>query len=142
MIPFFEILRDIIFYGGAIFFILGIGSYTYLYPIYYFFFMKKLDKHYKNTEASAHPLFPKSSFIRMAIYSGSIIAHKRAMKKSLSNQFFGDDYPRNLCSKFQIFLAYYSIFTALMAIFMGVMICFFDFVIAPYAEIATVFGAN
>ncbi len=126
-----DLIKDFLYWGGAITGVMGIGSYTYLFPIYYFALIKKLDKHYQQTETVNHPLFPKSTLLRMAIYCSSIISYKWTMKGSLNEQFFGDDFPRKRCNKFQVFLAYYSMLTALTFTIIGCCILIFDFIIAP-----------
>lgn len=123
--------KELLFYGGAIFGVLGLGSYTYLFPLYYFLILRKLDKHYFQTEATNHPLFPKSWFIRLMIYCSSIVFYKRAMKRSLSDQFFGEDYPRERCGNLQVIMAYYTLITVCCAILFGLAILGFDFIIAP-----------
>ncbi len=135
-----NLFKEIIFWGTAISGVLGIGSYTYLFPLYYFLFMKKLDKYYLNTKAVEHPFFPKSIFLRMMFYCSSIVFQKIALKGALNDQFFEGDYPRNHCSTLQILLAHYCAITISIAILFIVIATIFDFVIVPLAGISPIFG--
>lgn len=126
-----DIIKDFLYWGGAITGVMGIGSYTYLFPIYYFFLLRKMDKHYLQAEASQHPLFPKSTLLRLMIYCSSITFHRWIMKGSLNNQFFSEDLPKLRCNTFQIFLANYSMLTAATFTLFVICIMAFDFIIAP-----------
>ncbi len=131
-------IQDALLYTSMGLGFLGMGTFTYLFPIYYLLLLRKLDRHYLISKSAAHPMFPKSTLLRLMIYCSSIALHRFTMKGSLNFQYFDNDYPRSKCNTLQIFLAYYSVYTALFFCLSILIILIFDFIIAPLFDLSTI----